>query len=120
MKKLLTLLCCVVFCAVLSAQDIIVTAKAERIEALITEVSPTEIRYKKWSFQDGPTFVIGVSDLSAIIFKNGEVQVFNKKRNGTNHTNNNPTDANRAFDGNNHHHAANAVQSIGRKQEKRF
>ena len=79
MKKLFTLFCCVVFCAVLSAQDIIVTAKAERIEALITEVSPTEIRYKKWSFQDGPTFVIGVSDLSAIIFKNGEVQVFNKK-----------------------------------------
>ncbi len=79
MKKLLTLLCCVVFCAVLSAQDIIVTAKGERIEALITEVSPTEIRYKKWNFQDGPTFVVGVSDLSAIIFKNGEVQVFNKK-----------------------------------------
>ena len=79
MKKLFTLLCCAAFCAVLSAQDIIVTAKAERIEALITEVSPTEIRYKKWSFQDGPTFVIGVSDLSAIIFKNGEVQVFNKK-----------------------------------------
>ncbi len=79
MKKLLTLLCCVVFCAVLSAQDIIVTAKGERIEALITEVSPTEIRYKKWNFQDGPTFVVGVSDLSVIIFKNGEVQVFNKK-----------------------------------------
>ncbi len=76
MKKLLTLLCCVVFCAVLSAQDIIVTAKGERIEALITEVSPTEIRYKKWNFQDGPTFVVGVSDLSVIIFKNGEVQVF--------------------------------------------
>ncbi len=83
MKKLLTLLCCVVFCAVLSAQDIIVTAKGERIEALITEVSPTEIRYKKWNFQDGPTFVVGVSDLSTIIFKNGEVQVFNGKGNNT-------------------------------------
>ena len=79
MKKAFVLSFCVVFCSILSAQDIIVTAKAERIEALITEVSSTEIRYKKWDFQDGPTFVLNVDDLSAIIFKNGEVQVFNKK-----------------------------------------
>ncbi len=61
------------------AQDIIVTKKAERIEALITEVSSTEIRYKKWNYQDGPVFVAQTSDLSAIIYKNGEVQVFNNK-----------------------------------------
>lgn len=79
MKKSLALFCFVAFCAALSAQDILVTAKAERIEALITEVSPTEIRYKKWNYQDGPTFVVSVNDLSAVIFKNGEVQVFNKK-----------------------------------------
>lgn len=79
MKKAFVLSFCVAFCSILSAQDIIVTAKAERIEALITEVSSTEIRYKKWDFQDGPTFVLNVVDLSSIIYKNGEVQVFNKK-----------------------------------------
>lgn len=47
MKKAFTLFCFAAFCAVLSAQDVIVTVKADRIEALITEVSPTEIRYKK-------------------------------------------------------------------------
>ena len=79
MKKAFVLSFCVAFCSILSAQDIIVTAKAERIEALITEVSSTEIRYKKWDFQDGPTFVLNANELSSIIYKNGEVQVFNNK-----------------------------------------
>ena len=70
------------------AQDIIVTNKAERIEALITEVSSTEIRYKKWNYQDGPVFVAQTSDLSAIIYKNGEVQVFGQdKKETTSHSN---------------------------------
>ncbi len=62
------------------AQDIIVTKNAERIEALITEVSSSEIRYKKWNFQDGPVFVAQTSNLSAIIYKNGEVQVFGQEQ----------------------------------------
>lgn len=79
MKTKMLWLWCLLMTQTLAAQDVIVTAKAERIEALITEVSPTEIRYKKWEFQDGPTFIVSVKDLSAIIFKNGEVQLFNQK-----------------------------------------
>lgn len=83
MKRTFLLLCLALTGMAAFAQDIIVTAKAERIEALITEVSPTEIRYKKWNYQDGPTFVVAIADLSAVIFKNGEVQVFGKKGNAT-------------------------------------
>ena len=71
---------CLLFAQTLVAQDVIVTAKAERIEAVITEVSPTELRYKKFSNPDGPTFVMYVKDVAAVIYKTGEVQVFEKQK----------------------------------------
>ena len=48
------------------AQDIIVTTDARKIEAKITEVSKSEIRYKETDNPDGPTFVLGVEDISTI------------------------------------------------------
>lgn len=80
MKHLSLLFCFVLISIVAVAQDIIVTNKAERIEAVITEVSPTEIRYKKWDYQNGPTFVVPVSELNSIIYGNGDVQLFKQEQ----------------------------------------
>ena len=64
----------------LSAQDIIITKDAKKIEAKILEVSSTEIKYKKQSNLEGPTFVVSTSELNTIIYANGEVQLFSKQQ----------------------------------------
>ncbi len=76
MKRISFLFCFALITMVAAAQDIIITAQAERIEALITEISSTEIRYKKWNYQNGPTFVLSVNELNSIIYGNGDVQLF--------------------------------------------
>jgi len=58
------------------AQDIIVTTDARKIEAKITEVSKSEIRYKEADNPDGPTFVLEVADISTIIYANGKVVLY--------------------------------------------
>ncbi len=67
----------------LSASDIIVTRNSEKIEAKITEVSSTEIRYKKANNLEGPTFVIEVSKIATIIYENGDVTAFNAPQQNT-------------------------------------
>ena len=71
---------CVAFAAVFSlhAQDIIITQDAQKIEAVITKVTSEDVSYKKWSNQDGPTFVLEKSLISSIIYKNGEVEIIQK------------------------------------------
>lgn len=64
----------------LHAQDIIITKDAQKIEAKVLEVSKSEIKYKKQSNLEGPTFVIGVEELNSIIYANGEVQLFNNQK----------------------------------------
>lgn len=84
MKKITWVLFYLVFFLQISfAQDVIVTSQAKRIEAIVTEVSPTEIKYKKFSNPNGPIFILYVSNISAIIYQNGEVQMFNENKGGT-------------------------------------
>lgn len=61
------------------AQDIIVTQDAKRIDAKILEVSATDIKYKKYSYQDGPTFVMSIADVNSILYENGDVQMYNQQ-----------------------------------------
>ena len=61
---------------VIIGQDIIVTRSSERIDCVVTEVSDTEVKYKRADNPDGPLFVISTSKISSIIYKNGEVQSF--------------------------------------------
>lgn len=58
------------------SQDIIITKKAEKIEVKIIEVSSSEIKYKKLNNLEGPTFIFSSSEISTVIYENGEVQVF--------------------------------------------
>ena len=80
MKKLfLSLLCMAVFVSMF-AQDIIVTNASERIDAKVTEVSETEVKYKKADNLDGPTFVLPTAKIASIIYKNGSVQTFKQEQ----------------------------------------
>ena len=79
MKRSVTLVVCALCTWMAMAQDIIVTKDAKRIEAKIQEVSSTEIKYKKFTYQDGPVFVLSIADVNSILFENGDVQVYNEQ-----------------------------------------
>ncbi|MCR5497684.1 MAG: hypothetical protein K6F48_07565 [Paludibacteraceae bacterium] len=60
-------------------KDIIVLNNTSSIEAKILEVTPTEVKYKKLNYLDGPTFVIHKSDIRTITYGNGDVESFVQK-----------------------------------------
>ena len=81
MKKLITLafaLVCMV-CTFAADFDLIIKTNSEKIEALIQEVSDTEVKYKKANNPNGPLFVVKMDDISSIIYANGEVQAIEHK-----------------------------------------
>lgn len=77
MKKAFTLLSLIFCVSILMAQDIIITKDSKRIEAKIIEVTPTTVKYKKWTYQDGPDIYEAKSNIAAIMWGNGEVEAFN-------------------------------------------
>jgi len=77
MKKTLLFFLCAMCCATsASAQDTILKRDSSRIEARVTEISPVEVRYKRYSNPDGPTYVLPVSDIVSIRYANGEEERF--------------------------------------------
>ncbi len=71
-----------ILCGVLSmfaANDLIIKTNSEKVEALIQEVSETELRYKKANNPNGPMFVIKLEEVASIIYANGEVQAIEHK-----------------------------------------
>jgi opacity protein-like surface antigen len=66
--------------AMASAQDIIVTTKSEKITAKITEIEVDVVKYKKYDNQDGPTYTIRKADIASIMYKNGQVEVFEQSQ----------------------------------------
>lgn len=79
MKKL-TLSLLLLLCGNLAAQaqDIIVKINADSIRARILEISPENVRYKRASNPDGPTYVLPVAQISSIVYANGERDIFNE------------------------------------------
>lgn len=77
MKKTIILFLAVL-CGVSSAvaQDLIFKTDASRIEAKVTEITPSEVRFKRFSNPDGPTYVLPVKDIRYIEYPNGEKEVF--------------------------------------------
>ena len=62
----------------IAAEDIIVTNKAQKIDAKILEVSTSEIRYKELDNPDGPIFILRVDEINSIIYANGKVVLYNQ------------------------------------------
>jgi hypothetical protein len=57
--------------SVMHAQDMITLKNGDEIKAKVTEISSTEIRYKRFDNLDGPVVVIPKADVFAINYENG-------------------------------------------------
>lgn len=80
MKKILSIFTISLLSVCVYAQDIIVTDKAQKIDAKILEVSTSEIRYKELDNLDGPTFILHVDEINSIIYANGKVVLYNQPK----------------------------------------
>lgn len=76
LKKLSTtlLLLCVAGTAI--AQDVIVKKDQSTVMSKVLEITSTEIKYKKWDNQDGPTYSVLRSEVVSINYENGEMEKF--------------------------------------------
>jgi hypothetical protein len=59
------------------AQDLIVLRDGNIIEAKVTEITPTEIKYKRSNNLNGPTIVIDKADVLSIRYENRSVEIIN-------------------------------------------
>jgi hypothetical protein len=60
-----------------NAQDMIVLKDGKIIEAKVLEISPSEIRYKRFEHLDGPTIVVMAVDVLSIRYENGRTEIIN-------------------------------------------
>lgn len=76
-KVLLSALVMLSMLVSVQAQDIITTKDGNDIQAKILEFTTSEIKYKKFNNQEGPTFTINKSDVLIVRYQNGENEIFN-------------------------------------------
>ena len=60
------------------AQDVIVKRDGSTILSKVLEVNPTNIKYKKFSNPNGPTYTVEKSEIMAVNYENGEKETFNE------------------------------------------
>jgi hypothetical protein len=74
MKKILIY---IFFCitGITHAQDQLFKKDNTRLEVKILEINQTEIKYKLFTYQDGPTIIISKKDVALIIYQNGVHEV---------------------------------------------
>jgi hypothetical protein len=77
------------------SQDQLFKKDNSKIEAKILEINQTEIKYKLFNYQDGPTIIISKNDVAMIIYQNGTHEVFNNKTEPVIQTQNNTYDTKR-------------------------
>ncbi|MBR5735990.1 MAG: hypothetical protein IKX60_04260 [Bacteroidales bacterium] len=63
-------------CVMAQAQDMITTQKGEEILAKVLEVSSKEVRFKRYSNLEGPTYTLKPSEIIMIRYENGEKDIF--------------------------------------------
>ncbi len=80
MKKLFTLLAAAMMVVGAWAQviqkDLIYKSNNEVVEASILEVSSSQVKYKEWNNQNGPTFILTSEEISKIQFSNGSEKIY--------------------------------------------
>ncbi|MCX6295415.1 MAG: hypothetical protein NTX97_05000 [Bacteroidetes bacterium] len=77
-KSVLSILLCF-FTLVNFAQDTITKNNSEKIIAKIIEINSTELKFKKFDFLDGPTYIEKKSDINFIVYSNGMKEVFKQE-----------------------------------------
>jgi hypothetical protein len=80
-KKLFLIVCCLsAMMSACFAQDVIVTRDSKKINAKVTEVNITDIKYKNFDNPDGPTYTLLKSDIASILYQNGSVETFEAEK----------------------------------------
>ena len=75
--KFLSVVVLAMFSFIAHAQDIIVKKDGNTITSKVTEITSSEIKYKKFSNQNGPTYTIGKNEVNYINYENGEREQMN-------------------------------------------
>ncbi len=65
------------FTATLFCQDVLVKKDSSKIEVKLLEVRPNELKYKLFSYQDGPDIIIRRSEIAYVIYSNGIKEILN-------------------------------------------
>ncbi len=65
------------------SNDIIVLKNTTRIDAIVKEIEVNHVKYKNATNPDGPLYSVDKSDISVILYKNGETEVFNVEQKPT-------------------------------------
>lgn len=60
------------------AQDVIIMRNGDEIKAKVYEITSSDVKYKKFSNLNGPTYTCSKSDIFMIKYKNGDKDVFEK------------------------------------------
>jgi hypothetical protein len=76
MKQILSLALLLFICLSANAQDVITTRKGVVIQAKVTEVTTSEIKYKRFDNLDGPNYTAKKSEIASIVYKNGTIDAF--------------------------------------------
>ena len=77
MKQLFAFVMMLLSASFLKAQDIIILRTGESINARISEVGISEVKYFKSSNLSGPVYVTAKADIGSIVYENGNKDVFN-------------------------------------------
>lgn len=80
MKKMLLLFAMsIILFPALRAQDVIVLKNGDELKVKVVKVGESEIEYKKWSNQDGPTYTTSTSKVFMVKYINGDKDCFNEQ-----------------------------------------
>jgi len=77
MKKVLILI--LLISNIAFAQDIIVKKSGDEVKSKIIEITSSDIKFKDFDFQDGPTRNISINEVFIIIYENGKRETFNQE-----------------------------------------
>lgn len=78
-KTLMTAVAVLVTAISAYSQDILVMTDGNNIEAIVTEVASSYIKYKRFDYQNGPVFTVEKDRISQIRYQNGSVDVFKEQ-----------------------------------------
>lgn len=79
--KNFTFLLLFIFTLSISAQDLIITSDDEEISSKVEEIHIETISYKKFDNLTGPSYHIKKSEVSKIVFENGNEEIFDENLN---------------------------------------